>query len=181
MSDRPPIPAELERALMIEAGFRCAIPTCRTVFPLEIEHIEDYSVVLKHEFGNMIVLCANCHRLKGTGPRSIDRKALRQIKSNLGIVNQRYNDTERRILEHFAEHGITGKVELPNAEVLFRYLLKDGILKAEEVPTGFWAETEDGKSHYMTRGFELTDKGKDLVSHLMENRQFSFDSFDQDR
>ena len=59
----------LERALMIEAGYRCAIPTCRTVQPLQIEHIEDYSKVQKHEFANMLVLCANCHGMKGEGPR----------------------------------------------------------------------------------------------------------------
>ena len=29
MSDRPVIPLRLERAVKIEAGHRCAIPTCR--------------------------------------------------------------------------------------------------------------------------------------------------------
>src|SRR4030095_12017013 len=58
-NDRPPIPAALERDLMIEAGYRCAV--CKTTEPLQIDHIEEWSVVLKHEFENMIVLCANCH------------------------------------------------------------------------------------------------------------------------
>jgi hypothetical protein len=40
MAERPPVPAELERALLLEAGHRCAIPTCRAIGPLQLEHIE---------------------------------------------------------------------------------------------------------------------------------------------
>ena len=45
---RPAIPRDLERALFVEAGHRCAIPTCRAVAPLEIEHIEDWAKVREH-------------------------------------------------------------------------------------------------------------------------------------
>jgi hypothetical protein len=38
MEKRPPIPSELYRAVLIEAGHRCAIPTCRQI-PIEIAHI----------------------------------------------------------------------------------------------------------------------------------------------
>jgi 5-methylcytosine-specific restriction endonuclease McrA len=57
--DRPAIPAGLERDLMIEAGYRCAV--CKTTEPLVIDHIIEWAVVQKHEFENMIVLCGNCH------------------------------------------------------------------------------------------------------------------------
>ncbi len=40
-----------------------------------IEHIEDWARVKKHEFANRLVLCLNCHGLKGEGPRKLDRKA----------------------------------------------------------------------------------------------------------
>ncbi|CQD21584.1 HNH endonuclease [Mycolicibacterium conceptionense] len=114
---------------MIEAGYRCAVPTCRTVAPLEIEHIDDYAKVGKHEFANMIVLCANCHRMKGSGPRQLDRKALKIIKANLATINHRYNDTERRILEHFTENPEADAVLLPETPVLFGYLIKDGLIE----------------------------------------------------
>ena len=74
---RPAIPRELERALFVEAGHRCAIPTCGAVAPPVIEHIDDWATVKEHRFENMIVLCANCHGLKGDGPRKLDRNALR--------------------------------------------------------------------------------------------------------
>ncbi|CUH64931.1 HNH endonuclease [Thalassovita autumnalis] len=100
---RDHIPAALQRDLMIEAGYRCAV--CRTPDPLEFEHIEDYAKVQKHEFSNMIVLCSNCHARKSdkANPRRLDRKALKQIKMDLAVLNGRYSDLERRIIQEFAK------------------------------------------------------------------------------
>lgn len=160
---------------MIEAGYRCAVPTCRTVAPLEIDHIEDYARVGKHDFSNMIVLCANCHRLKGDGPRNLDRKALRIVKANLALINQRYNDTERRILEYFAENPDAEAVLLPETPVLFGYLLKDGLIEGQDrdrgVETALSVETNDGQVHFITRGYALTEEGHRFVLDLRENRQ----------
>jgi hypothetical protein len=43
MSDRDHIPNELQRALMLEVGYRC--PLCNQTEPLEFEHIEDWADV----------------------------------------------------------------------------------------------------------------------------------------
>ena len=171
MGDRQAIPAELERAVMLEAGYRCAVPTCRTVSPLHIEHIEDYARVQKHEFHNMIVLCANCHGMKGVGPRRLDRKALRQLKVNLGRVTQRYNDTERRILEHFVENGPESLVVLPGSEVLYSYLIKDGVLVEDPEQEGMLVAPVgcDGEIISVTTGYRLTPLGRDLVKKYAEN------------
>lgn len=151
---------------MLEAGYRCAIPTCRTVQPLEIEHIVDYATVQNHEFHNMIVLCANCHRLKGSGSRNLDRKALLQLKANLGRINQRYNDTERRILEYFVENGLDATVVLPGSDVLFSYLVKDEILffKEESIGTLLVTYGHPEEKFFVTGGYQLTKKGKEFVA-----------------
>ncbi|MEU0404637.1 HNH endonuclease signature motif containing protein [Streptomyces sp. NPDC006197] len=73
---RPAIPAELRRRVLVEAGHRCAIPTCRR-HPVDIEHIDDWAAVREHRFENLIALCPTCHRRKGSGPDQIDRKSLR--------------------------------------------------------------------------------------------------------
>jgi hypothetical protein len=138
---------------MIEAGHRCAIPTCRAAVPLQIEHIEDWVKVRRHDFENMIVLCANCHGRKGNGHGQIDRRSLRQYKASLAVINSRYGDLERRVLEHFAEQrelwrpvfaedpevepdwlrglaiGLPGSMRL-----LMKYLVQDGYV--ELVPSG---------------------------------------------
>jgi hypothetical protein len=119
---------------MIEAGYRCAL--CKTPDPLEIDHIEEWSVVKKYEFHNMIVLCGNCHgRKKRTSdPRHINKASLRQIKQNLMLLNGRYSDLERRIIEKFQEDLATNQIDAPSIilperlQILVRYLIKDGLV-----------------------------------------------------
>ena len=36
---RPPIPADLKRRILVEAGHRCAIPQCRSLVGVDIHHI----------------------------------------------------------------------------------------------------------------------------------------------
>jgi hypothetical protein len=135
--NREAIPNELQRQLFVEAGYRCAIPTCRAVAPLQIEHIDDYAKVKEHKFENMIVLCANCHGMKGNGPRQLDRKALRQFKANLGLLNHRYGDLERRLLEDFAHNSDSSIRILPGSmDLLVRNLVRDGYVKKEEIEGG---------------------------------------------
>lgn len=165
---REHMPAELVRSLMLEAGYRCSIPTCRAVQPLEIDQLDDYADVRAHDFANLVALCRNCHGMKGSGPRNLDRKALRQVKANLGLMNQRYNDTERRILEYFVQHPDEDKVVLPATDILFQYLIRDGLLAEEQEPTGFWGTTADGTRFYLTRGYELTEVGRHLVGNLRD-------------
>jgi HNH endonuclease len=127
--DRPPIPRPLERELFIEAGYRCAVPTCRAVAPLQIDHIEDWAKVREHKFENMIVLCANCHGRKGDKRGHIDRIALRQFKANLALLNHRYGEFERRILDYFVANPEPNFVLVPGAmDLLVYYLVADGYL-----------------------------------------------------
>src|SRR4051794_20813860 len=84
---------------MVEAGHRCAIPTCRMTSGLEVHHIVDWAKVKEHTFDNLICLCAVCHHRATIG--EIDRLAMLQYKANLGVLSNRYGDFERRILEMF--------------------------------------------------------------------------------
>ncbi|MGP3920677.1 HNH endonuclease [Nonomuraea sp. 10N515B] len=125
------MPAEIARAVFTEAGHRCAVPTCKQTAALEIEHIDDWAKVKEHKFENLILLCAVCHarKEKDTNARGLDRKALRQYKANLAVLNGRYSDVERRVLEWFAMHPGQRIIELPlSSEVLVMYLVKEGYI-----------------------------------------------------
>jgi HNH endonuclease len=126
--DRPAIPRPLERELFIEAGYRCAIPTCRAVSPLTIDHIEDWAKVQEHKFENMIVLCANCHGRKGNRRGQIDRTALRQFKANLALLNSRYGEFERRVIDYFKDSQSNIVLVPGGMEILVHYLVSDGYL-----------------------------------------------------
>ncbi|MEU7025303.1 HNH endonuclease signature motif containing protein [Streptomyces sp. NPDC046275] len=79
---RGAVPRPLARRLFVEAGHRCAIPTCRAT-PLEIAHIVPWARVRRHEFHNMIVLCPNCHTRFDRG--EIDRQSMFRYKELLRL------------------------------------------------------------------------------------------------
>jgi len=83
MSDgRPRIPRELERRILVEAGHRCAIPTCRA-YPVEVAHIVPWADVKEHTYENLIALCPTCHARYDRG--DIDRSSMRQYKRQLQL------------------------------------------------------------------------------------------------
>lgn len=91
-NNRPAIPADIQRAVILEAGGRCAIPRCN--WPtVELAHIVPWEKVQKHEFSNIIALCPNCHTGYDNATSRIDLKAMRQIKANLATLNARYGDS----------------------------------------------------------------------------------------
>ena len=79
---RPRIPRELERRILVEAGHRCAIPTCRACL-VEIAHIVPWSDVREHAYENLIALCPTCHARYDRG--EIDRLSMRQYKTQLQL------------------------------------------------------------------------------------------------
>jgi hypothetical protein len=78
---RPAIPAELKRQVLVEAGHRCAIHTCRHPADVDIHHIIPWAQCREHTFENLIALCPNCHRRADAG--EIDRKSLTMYKARL--------------------------------------------------------------------------------------------------
>jgi hypothetical protein len=75
--DRPAIPAEMKRIVLVEAGHRCAIPHCSQT-PVDVHHIISWEKCGEHSPDNLIALCPNCHRRAHSG--EIDRKALMHYK-----------------------------------------------------------------------------------------------------
>jgi len=127
MSNRPTIPAALVREVKMESGHRCAIPTCKQT-PVDIHHIVPWETCQTHEFDNLIALCPNCHR---RADRDIDRKSIKMYKHNLSIVNSRYGDYERRILQYFVDNPDDRFIKLPygeNTDILLMFLIRDKLL-----------------------------------------------------
>jgi hypothetical protein len=92
MEARPP---EVRRRVLVEAGHRCAIPTCRYI-DVDVHHIVPWATCRQHKYENLIALCPNCHRRADL--EEIDRKSLRLYKSNLRFAHDKYSQLERDIL-----------------------------------------------------------------------------------
>jgi hypothetical protein len=163
---RPAIPAELKRRVLMEAGHRCAIPTCRSV-PVELAHIEPWARIRDHTFENLIALCPTCHARYDNG--DIDTLSMKSYKANLGLVSGRYGEMERRILDLLADNPALNQLRLPGGwDIQLMYLLKDGlIVKAAKGPTvlinGLPA-TED---------YIITHAGQEFIKSLIAARPVS--------
>ena len=125
MSDRLALPKEIKRRILIEAGYRCAIPTCR--FPItENAHIFSWAETRDHSYENLIALCPNCHTLYDSG--KIDRAAIVAYKKKLMFLNDVYSRFELDVLDHLKAH----KRALIPGELLVKRLLEERIVEHEE-------------------------------------------------
>lgn len=109
--NRKHMPVALKRAVKEESGYRCAIPTCKGTSGLQVAHIIPYADVEEHRFENLILLCAVCHIRFDDG--EIPRKSVFNFKANLGLVNGRYSDFERRMFEVWQQQGLDTPIQLP--------------------------------------------------------------------
>ena len=138
----------------MEAGYRCAIPTCR--FPItENAHIVSWADSKNHSYENLIALCPNCHTLFDSG--KIDRRAMIAYKKKLMFLNDVYSRFELDVLDYLKTH----KRALILGELLIKRLLEEGIVVHEEdlMVQGFG----DGEDILGIFSVVLTDKGRRLL------------------
>ncbi len=159
MAKRPPIPAELERAVLIECGHRCAIHTCRQV-PVELAHIVAWSKCKEHTFENLIALCPTCHTRYDKG--EIDRKSMQIYKLNLLLVSGHYGDLEQRVMRKFVRDRKNQEFWwFAEMEILLDHLIHDGLLQG----------TSQVKSvgGLEQRLYMLTKKGREYIDQWPTN------------
>lgn len=129
--DREHIPADVKRAVLVEAGHRCAIPTCRAT-TTEVAHIVAWAESHDNSFENLIALCPNCHT-RYDQKKEIDQPAARMYKHNLGIVNNRYGEFERRLFGLLAQTGERVFVVGAGGDLLVANAVKDGFFEDKHV------------------------------------------------
>jgi hypothetical protein len=131
---RPPIPADLRRRVLVEAGHRCAIPTCRYI-EVDIHHIIPWERCQKHEYENLIALCPNCHRRADR--EEIDRKALRIYKASLRFTHDKFSQFEVDTLFEAYKVDMTCALPFPPAlRLLVKRLLDAGYIQIQKDPRG---------------------------------------------
>jgi hypothetical protein len=157
--------AEVKRKVLVEAGHRCAIPTCR--YPTtEIAHIVSESPSHDDSFENLIALCPN--HTQYDQKKEIDRQSIRMYKRNLGILNSRYSDFERRVFDQIAETDRRSVIVEAGFEVLLLHAVKDGLLKRVE-PSPAAIQRGEPTHH----NYEVTDAGLNFVSRYIQGEDIS--------
>jgi hypothetical protein len=86
---RERITDSLRRQVLTEAGYRCAVPTCRSILALDLHHIEEVQDGGPNELGNLIALCPTCHALYTRG--TISRDAITAWKTMLVALSHAFD------------------------------------------------------------------------------------------
>ena len=161
MSDRPAIPANIKRRILVEADHRCAIPTCRHI-EVDVHHIVPWAKRKEHKYPNLIALCPNCHRRADR--EEIDRKSLRLYKANLRFAHDKFSQLEIDVL--FEANACQPGESIPWLP-LMRLLIKR-ILDAEYVKlsqrttrTVFINDTL-----FSPDALSITDKGRQFIQDI---------------
>lgn len=113
---RTPLSVATKREVLIEAGYRCAVPSCRTILALDLHHIIEVSDDGGNDVSNLIALCGTCHDLFHRG--IITRDAINSWKGMLIALNQAFD-----------KESISNLLFLKNIPSRKLALSGDGILK----------------------------------------------------
>lgn len=159
---RPPIPAALMRRVLVEAGHRCAIPTCRHI-DVDVHHIIPWATCHEHKYENLIALCPNCHRRSHKG--EIDRKSLLIYKANLRYTHDKFSQFEVDLLFECYSRWSTSKTGVPFASyllLLVKRLIDSEYVNIQRGSVGVMIGGLDNSPVYIC----LSAKGKEYVESL---------------
>jgi HNH endonuclease len=95
-SKRTQIPADVRRAVLIEAGYQCAVPTCRTILALDVHHLVRIADGGPNTIENLIALCPTCHALHHRGV--IPLEAIRVWKVTLEALSHAFDQRTINLL-----------------------------------------------------------------------------------
>jgi hypothetical protein len=164
---RDSIPAEIKRAVLVEAGHRCAIPTCRAT-TTEIAHIVPWAETQDNSFENLIALCPNCHT-RFDQKKEMDRLAVKMYKHNLGILNNRYGEFERRLFEVLAKSNERVFVLGAAGDLMVANAVKDGFFEDKHVE-GMGLQVNGSndfsKNFPMSFTYWVTDTGVEFIKRF---------------
>lgn len=124
-SKRPPIPAALRRDILAEAGYRCAVPTCRTILAIDLHHIIEVEQGGGTELSNLLALCPTCHALYTRG--TISRDAINVWKTTLVAFSHAF-DAESISNLLFLKKTASAMIPISGDGVLkFSHLIASGL------------------------------------------------------
>jgi hypothetical protein len=152
---RKPISATIRREVLIEAGYRCANPTCRQILALELHHMVEVAKGGENTVNNLIALCPTDHALYTT--RKISADAIYAWKTVLVSLNASF-DTEG--INNLLFLSITS----PRKDLV---ISGDGVMKFSALVASGYADYRllvNNANQLVTYAAFLTQRGEMLVN-----------------
>lgn len=89
MPSRQAVPQTVRVAVLTEAGYRCAVPTCRGILALDLHHIVEVAEGGTNDVQNLLALCPTCHALFTRG--TIDHRSIEIWKGMLVALSHAFD------------------------------------------------------------------------------------------
>jgi hypothetical protein len=110
--NRKSIPPATRDLILMEAGYKCANPTCRHILTLELHHIDWVKDGGDNSPSNLLALCPNCHSLHTYG--QIPALAIQTWKQLLISLNDSNRATADLLLVLYHEEKRIEAAEDPS-------------------------------------------------------------------
>lgn len=153
--ERKNIGLPLRNDVLTEAGYRCAVPTCRGILAMDLHHLYQVKEGGKNEVANLIALCPTCHALYHRG--TISRESIYVYKSMLVALGKAFDFAAIDLLLFLS----TVK---PNDLLISG----DGLLRfASLIAAGLatWRLEANNNNQIVTYSINLTEKGQMLIEN----------------
>lgn len=146
------IRVDVRRSVLIEAGYRCAVPTCRNLLVLDLHHIVPVRDGGSDDAHNLLALCPTCHQLFERG--TMDATAVRTYKATLEALSHAF-DTESLDLLVFLDQASPGSLGVDGT----------GLLRFARLAANGLAEWRLGLQNgpLLLYTVQITDKGRRLL------------------
>ena len=87
--ERSKLPLNIVTNVLTEAGYRCAVPTCRGILALDMHYLWEVSAGGGDEPSNLVALCPTCHALYHRG--TIKQESIYAYKAMLVAIGRAFD------------------------------------------------------------------------------------------
>lgn len=147
------------REVLTEAGYRCAVPTCRTTLALDLHHLVRVADGGGNQAANLLALCPNCHGLYHRGV--IHAEAIRVWKGLLVSLNEGIGRDAKDLLLLLSPENKHGRPIWLSSDGVLKYagLIVAGLVSVG--PTMYQRRDDQFPTLY---GVHLSERGIALVA-----------------
>src|SRR4051812_13176210 len=156
--ERDRLPRETRVAVLTESGYRCAVPTCRTILALDLHHIWEVSAGGSDDPSNLIALCPTCHALYHRG--TYKQESIYVYKAMLVAITRAF-DVE----------AIDRLLFLESCKPDFLVVSGDGLLHfGRLIAAGLASVDQKSNNNWqlVTYAVNISDKGRQLIEAWKE-------------
>jgi hypothetical protein len=139
--------------VLTESGYRCAVPSCRTILAIDMHHIWEVSAGGSNDPSNLIALCPTCHGLYHRG--TIKADSIYAYKAMLVAITRAF-DVE----------AIDRLLFLESCKKDFLVVSGDGLLHFSRLIAAGLAIVEQKSNNnwqIVTYAVNINDKGRQLI------------------